>query len=230
MSISASGGPGAARPGDGALPPHEYSARAPKESEPTATPQTDNPTLDMLRLRNTVTVDGEPWDVAARCTQWTVLTQPDQTIGSDPKRVARFRVVNLDETGRRRFYEVQSGKFGEPIVVPEPEKALPVPANVKYVHGRTGDAVTLPEKIAGIILRNEKGFTVGRFSLTNAERQGTQLSLDNSGRLEVDGKTFFLQSILMPDANRVRNYDAYFGPTRPESGNVRVWEKGYLPI
>lgn len=230
MSISASGGPSAARPSDGALPPSGDPARAPQESESTATPQRDNPTLAMLRLRDSVTVDGEQWNVAARCNQWTVATQPDDTIGSDPKRVARFRIVNLDEAGRRKFYEVESGQFGQPILVPEPEKALPVPANVAYVRGNSREPVTLPEKIAGIILRNERGATVGRFSLTNAERQGTQLSLDDDGRLVVDSQTFFLQSILMPDANRVRNYNAYFGPTRPASGNVLVWELGYLPI
>lgn len=230
MSISASGGTGAARPGDGALPPHGDPASAPRESQPTATQQTDNPTLALAPRRDRVTIDGEPWDVAFRRGQWTGITQSANTEGGDPLEVERFSVVNLND-GRRQFYAIESGpEFGQPIVVPEPEKALPVPANVKYVHGRTGDAVTLSEKIAGIILRNEKGFTVGRFSLTNAERQGTQLSLGDDGRLVVDGETLFLQAILMPDANRVRNYDAYFGPTRPESGTVRVWEKGYLPI
>jgi hypothetical protein len=237
MPISASGG------ADGSqsryVQPHRTAPPASSADASAASPppSASQPALGELAARarrasrNTVTIDGEPWEVVARAEQWTIATQTDPGTPAESDEVSRYRIVNLGERGDRRFYEIRSGAdYKEPILHPEPEKALPVPTDVKYVHGTTGESMRLAEQIAGVILRDGEGGTVARYSLTNAESKNIRLALGNDGRLEVDGQVFHLQSILLPDVNRVRNYDAYFGTEPPDDGKVKVWEKGYLPI
>jgi len=237
MSISAADG------ADGSqwryVPPHRSAPPTSSADGSAASPppSASQPALGELAARasrasgNDVIIDGEPWKVAARAGQWTIATQTDPGTTTEREEVSRYRIVNLGERGERRFYEIQSGgAYKEPILHPEPEKALPVPTAVKYVHGTTGESMRLAEHIAGIILRDGEGGTIARYSLTNAESKNIRLALGNDGRLEVDGQVFHLQSILMPDVNRVRNYDAYFGIEPPDDGKVKVWEKGYLPI
>lgn len=236
MTISAAGG--ADRSQSGAVPPHRFTQPASPDEAPAASPAAAAiaPALSGLARRaDTVTIDGKTWDVAAHAGQWTIATQTDPTDpgATEPGAVSRYRIVNLGPDGGQRYYAIASGeKFSEPMLHPEPEKALPVPANVAYVQGTTGESMQLPEdeKIAGIILRDGERRTIGRYSLTNAESQNIRLELDDDGRLKVNGEVFYLQSILVPDANRIRNYDAYFGPKPPDQGKVKVWEKGYLPI
>jgi hypothetical protein len=237
MPISAAGG------ADGSqsrhVPPHRPAPPASSEDGSPASPPpgASQPALGELAprasraSRNKVTIDGKPWEVAARAGQWTIATQTDPGTTAGIDEVSRYRIVNLGAGGERRFYEIRSGDlYKEPILHPEPEKALPAPTDVEYVHATTGESMRLAERIAGIILRNGEGKTVGRFSITNAESKNIRLALGNDGRLEVDGQVFHLQSILMPDANRIRNYDAFFGAEPPDDGKVKVWEKGYLPI
>lgn len=236
MPIPAAGG--ADRSQSGAVPPHRFTQPASPDEGPAAPPATAaiEPAFAGLRSRaGTVRIGGDTWDVAARAGQWTIATQTDPADpgATEPGAVSRYRIVNLDPDGGQRYYAIASGaKFSEPILHPEPEKALPVPTNVAYVHGTTGESMQLPEdeKIAGIILRDGERRTIGRYSLTNAESQNIRLELGDDGRLKVNAEVFYLQSILVPDANRIRNYDAYFGPEPPDQGKVKVWEKGYLPI
>ncbi|NRO95220.1 hypothetical protein GWC77_04620 [Paraburkholderia sp. NMBU_R16] len=237
MSISAAGGADGSQSRN--VPPHRSAPPTSSADGSAASPppSASQPALGELAARSSraskrnITIDGETWDVAVRAGQWTIATQTDPDTTAEIDEVSRYRIVNLGEGGNRRFYEIRSGDvYKEPILNPEPEKALPVPADVEYVHATTGESMRLAERIAGIILRDGGGRTIGRFSITNAESKNIQLALGNNGRLEVDGQVFHLQSILMPDANRIRNYDAFFGTEPPDDGKVKVWEKGYLPI
>ena len=219
------------------VPPHRP-APSVSSDQPTAspTPSAIEPALRELASRasraprENVMIGGATWDVAVRAGQWTIATQTDPDIAQSDE-VSRYCIVNLDPNGARRYYQIVSGTaYNEPILQPEPEKALPVPQDVEYVHGTTGESMRLAERIAGIILRDSAGREVGRYSLTHAESKKIRLALRDDGRLEVGDQVFYLQSILVPDAHRIRNYDAFFGTEPPDQGKVKVWEKGYLPI
>lgn len=180
--------------------------------------------------RRSVEIGGERWDVAFTCKQWTGETKPlaaaDEDTGSE---VANYRLVNL-ENGRPQYYEVVSGQYGEPVMRPEPERALSLPKGIEYVHCSTGEPVTLNDKISGIILKDAAGSTVDRFSLTNAAKKGIDLTLSDDGCLTIGGKKYYLRSLLSKDKKRICNYDGFFSEIKPETGKVKFWELEDLPL
>lgn len=180
--------------------------------------------------RRSVEIDRERWNEAFTCKQWTVATKPlaaaDEDTGSE---VAEYRLVNL-KNGLPQYYEVVSGQYGEPIMRPEPERALGLPKGIEYVHCSTGEPVTLKDKISGIILKDAADSTVDRFSLTNAAQKGIDLKLSDDGCLMVDGKKYYLRSLLSKDKKRICNYDGFFSEIKPENGTVKFWEMEDLPL
>ena len=120
-----------------------------------------------------------------------------------------YRLVNIGSDGTLQYYQAQSGKYGEPILVAEPDLAVACPSQCRYIK-RDGTETTPTEKVSGLICKDENGVVVLRVSLTNAKNKGISWSLADDGTLTVDGKTFHLYALVQKDKNRVRNYDAFF--------------------
>ena len=138
--------------------------------------------------------------------QWNIEVDEDES--------GAYRIVNRKDDGTLQYYLAESGKYGEPIIVPEPELALPIPLGCKYVDSDGTDAQ--PSQLISGIICSAGGKVVHRFSLTNAMNKGVQLKLEMDGRLMVAKEHFWLRCLLVKDRNRFRNYDAFFVPTRQE--------------
>lgn len=180
-----------------------------------------------------IQIAGKRYNVAFKTKQWTVVKEPaastDDTNANEAEtEVASYAIVNLSEDGRRRFYQVVSGQFGEPIMHPEPDRALALPSDVAYVHASSGEALTPKGKISGILLKNAAGEIVGRYSLTNAAEQGIGIKLYDDGSLTVDGEKYYLRSLLTKDKNRILNFDGFF--SEEPQAQVKVWELADLPL
>lgn len=119
-----------------------------------------------------------------------------------------YTIVNLAPNGTRQFYCIISGQYGEPLLVPEPDLALSPPQGVTYVNAK-GDVIQPDQQISGIICKSG-GVVIHRFSLTNAKRQGIILAVNNDGSLAMNGISYYLYALVLKDAKRVRNYDAFF--------------------
>lgn len=215
-SIPSIGGPQFDRPAAGAKHDGQRGASASAETSKGAPPGRVDARLEGLRARRpareTVEIEGTTWDVGFRCGQWTSVTKSD---GPDSTAVTDYRMVNLDDSGIRQFYEIRPGQYNEPKIRREPDRALALPTQVRYVNA-DGSACQPDEKIAGIVLRDEAGNVVGRYSLTNATRQKIEYELSDDGTLRIDGKVFHLNGLFSPDKNRIENYDAFFSPTKPD--------------
>ena len=151
--------------------------------------------------------------------QWDFCTEDD---GS-------YEMLNRGPNGERRYFMVKSGRYGEPITVGEPDLALEVPPGCAIVD-RRGAPQALDQKIAGIICRGASDEVELRLSLTNAKDKGIGWALHRDGRLEVNGTTYYLRALVLKDANRVENYDAFFGASPPADGKVRFYELEDLPV
>lgn len=123
-----------------------------------------------------------------------------------------YRITNPDEDGIRRFYEVESGPYGNPVIIAEPDLAFPAPSTVDYVDSE-GSEATPEENIAGIICK-VKGAVVHRFSLSNPKRP--EFSLEKEGaELVIDGVRYHLRALFRKDKNRIIGYDAWYGDEKP---------------
>lgn len=145
--------------------------------------------------------------------QWTIKI--DETTGE-------YKIVNLGPNGERQYYMVSSGKYGEPIITPEPDLAFPVPANLVCVNAE-GEAVVPTEKISGIICQNSH-----RFSLTNAKNKGIEIRVNDNGSLQISDDTWWIATLFSKDKSRVRNYDAYL--VRQKPALIKVLELGDLNL
>jgi len=134
-----------------------------------------------------------------------------------------YRVINPGADGTLQFYQAISGKYGEPILQPEPDLAVNLPSGRLYVR-KDGSPIELLEKISGIIVKGTGGETILRVSLTNAKNKSIQWSLDDKGILTIDGKEHVLYALVSKDKNRVRNYDAFFRADESTSQPVRYLE------
>lgn len=132
-----------------------------------------------------------------------------------------YEIVNLDpQSGAERFYKVVPGKYGEPLLVPEPVLAFDPPQGVSYVDGK-GAAAQADMKISGVICRNADGEISKRFSLSRAEKDGISYQPTADG-IVVDGEVFYLKVLFIKDKNRVKNYDAFYSTEKP--ANVQILE------
>lgn len=139
-----------------------------------------------------------------------------------------YEIVNLNpdpsEVPQRQYFRAFSGKYGEPIIEPEPDLALPIPTGVQYADQR-GDPLLPDQKISGLICRDMDGATAMsadgkvslRLSLTNALSKNIVYQMAEDGTLKIGGRCFHLQILVMKDKKRFRNYDAYFGHVKPEA-------------
>jgi hypothetical protein len=151
------------------------------------------------------------WTTIHTCKQWQVQTNEN----------GDYRIINPAEDGTRQYYQAESGQYGEPLLHPEPDLAVPCPTACLYKDAHGGE-VSPEQNISGLIVKSEDGTVLHRVSLTNAVNKGLAWELDNTGTLTFDGTQYHLQALVVKDAKRIKNYDAYFGTG--EVGAVEVLE------
>lgn len=128
-----------------------------------------------------------------------------------------YRIYNPDpESGVKKFYEIQMGQYGQPIIVAEPELAFDPPASLIYVDF-AGNETKPTEKISGIICSDGK-----RFSLTNAEAKGIKIEPQNDGSVMIAGEIWWINVLFSKDRNRIVNYDAFLIQEKP--AKVKILE------
>ena len=107
------------------------------------------------------------------------------------------------------FYEVEVGKYGQPVIIQEPDYAFELPENI-------GDG---KQKIAGIITDDGQ-----RFSLSNAYLKNIKISwFKYDLSIEINGEKYFLHFLYEPDKNRIINYVGFFS-TKERIKDVEVRE------
>ncbi|HRY36362.1 MAG TPA: hypothetical protein P5230_00565 [Candidatus Magasanikbacteria bacterium] len=126
----------------------------------------------------------------------------------------KYSITNLSPDGKRQFYEVIMGQYGQPLIVAEPDRAFPCPTNLAYVNAK-GETAVPDEKIAGIICSDGK-----RFSLTNAEKKGIKIEVNADGSIQIDNEVWWIVTLFQKDRNRIINYDAYLSPVQPEKVKI----------
>lgn len=144
--------------------------------------------------------------------QWTVKVNEG---------TGAYRICNFGSNGEKQFCEVVPGKYGEPIIVAEPDLAFPPPTNLRYVNA-DGDNVKPDQLIASIILAgdHEGG---PRILLTNAKLMGVVIKVnEEDGSLHVGGEKWWIVTLFLKDENHFRGYDAFCAREQPEK--VRVLE------
>jgi hypothetical protein len=149
----------------------------------------------------------------AKNKQWMV--EVDETTGE-------YKIVNVGPNGEHQFYMVTPGKYGEPIITPEPDLAFAVPSYLVYVNAK-GETVVPTEKISGILCKESH-----RLSLTNAKNKNIGIKVNDDGSIQIGDETWHLATLFSKDKNRVRNYDAYLVREKPM--RVKVLELGDIDL
>lgn len=128
-----------------------------------------------------------------------------------------YSAFNLGADGKKRFYEMQMGPYGNPIIIAEPDLAFPAPTTVEYVdkHGLAADPV---EKIAGVVCKRA-GEVIHRFSLSNPNPK--EVGFENEGaEVIIEGVRWYLRWLFSKDKKRIINYDAFYAPEKPDSVQI----------
>lgn len=149
--------------------------------------------------------------------QWTIEGDDDPN-----SKDFGYGIFNRGPNGKRRFYKVVPGKYGQPIIVAEPDLAFKVPKNLVYVN-TDGEIIRPEEKIAGIICQNGP-----RLSLSNAKKQDIVIKVNDDSSIQVGEKKWWLSTLFQKDKNRFRNYDAYCVKEKPKF--VKLFELGDLDL
>lgn len=133
--------------------------------------------------------------------QWTLSV--DEANGE-------YSISNIDpDTGKKRFYEIVAGEYGQPIIIPEPELSWDIPLemaeNIVNLSGEKINSLEL-EKISGIIC-----FGGPRFSLSAAKAKNMKVEFigGRSGKILIDQVEWYVAYIFSKDKNRIRNYDVF---------------------
>ena len=136
-----------------------------------------------------------------------------------------YVIDNFDTSGKRRFYRVVAGAYGQPLIDVEPDLAFEAPLVLDYVDkDGTSLARSVVGKIGGIICQNGL-----RTSLTKAMDQGVVIQVNDDGSIQVGGEIWWIATILDKDKNRfLGGKDAYLVRTRP--AQVRVLELADLDL
>ena len=130
-----------------------------------------------------------------------------------------YHIENPAVDGTKQFYEVNSGRYGNPVITAEPDLAFPAPSTVGYVDSK-GNEANPEEKIAGIICKRV-GEVIHRFSLSNPKRP--EFTAEQEGaELVMNEVRWHLRALFRKDKNRVINYDAWYGQEKPDA--VRIVE------
>ena len=112
-----------------------------------------------------------------------------------------FRIVNRDDAGNKRFFEIIEGSYS-PIINEEPELAFPVP-NATYVNSRAEPA-TPDMRIKGIIVKETPGGKViYRANLTNFFGKDSGQLIDGGNAIEVEGNRYFLYRLMYENKARM---------------------------
>ncbi len=130
-----------------------------------------------------------------------------------------YHIENPAADGTKRFYEVNSGPYGNPVITAEPDLAFPAPSTVEYVDSQKRKAEP-EEKIAGIICKRA-GEVIHRFSLSNPKRPEFTAEQE-AAELVINDIRWHLRALFRKDKNRVINYDAWYGEDKPDA--VRIVE------
>ncbi|HBB02653.1 MAG: hypothetical protein US89_C0005G0066 [Candidatus Peregrinibacteria bacterium GW2011_GWF2_38_29] len=132
-----------------------------------------------------------------------------------------YTITNPGADGKRDFYQLVKGPYGNPVIIAEPDRAFDAP-NAKYVDMQ-GNPTVPKEKIAGIICKTPDGKIVHRFSLSSAK--APRFELVNGGeQIKIAEELWYLRGIFRKDANRIIGYDAFYGTEPQESGVVPIME------
>ncbi len=145
--------------------------------------------------------------------QWTVTAnQADE----------KYNICNIDSDGKKQFYEIVSGEYGQPIIVAEPELAFVPPQTLMYVDAKF-EQTRPDQRIAGIICQFGP-----RFSLTNAKSKGVVIKVNADGSIQVGEEKWWIATLFLKDKNRIRNYDAFCVRAKPNY--IRILELGDINL
>ncbi|MDA3840055.1 MAG: hypothetical protein PF572_03110 [Patescibacteria group bacterium] len=125
---------------------------------------------------------------------------------------------NPADNGIKKFYEYSTHEnpHGAGIVFQEPDLGIPL------------DTIGVSEegKLIGMLVVNDSGDVVERFSITNAMLRLKKVVLVSSeGELSINGEfKGFLSLLFSPDKNRLSGYVGIFTPKKPEVVKVAEME------
>ena len=125
-----------------------------------------------------------------------------------------YHIANPDKEGKKRFYDLNSGPYGNPVITAEPDLAFPAPATVNYINSKGVEAKP-EEKIAGIICKRA-GEVIHRFSLSNPKRPEFMPEQEGA-ELLIEDVRWHLRALFRKDKNRIINYDAWYGEEKPDA-------------
>ncbi|PIQ79447.1 hypothetical protein COV81_02055 [Candidatus Peregrinibacteria bacterium CG11_big_fil_rev_8_21_14_0_20_41_10] len=128
-----------------------------------------------------------------------------------------YNIANPGPDGTKRFYKVNSGPYGNPVITAEPDLAFQAPSTVKYIDSK-GNETTPEEKIAGIICK-QAGEVMHRFSLSSPKKPKYTVEQEGA-ELIIDGVRWHLRALFQKDKNRIINYDAWYGPDKPKAVKI----------
>jgi hypothetical protein len=164
------------------------------------------------------------------CKQWTCYSTEPLANGE----VEKYTIVNNPDNNKKitsRYYSVVSGGYGQPLIMAEPDLAIPLPQNTAVVYATTGKPMLdLKEKIAGIIVTDAQGEAILRTSLTKAADNKDKIKLSDDGVLEFNGTKYYLYGIFDKDKNRIFGFDGFFSAEDPgkNAEGKRIFE--YLEL
>jgi len=165
-----------------------------------------------------------------KCRQWTWTFEVNEGTGE----VTSYRAENKGPDGKRDFFSVTSGKYGEPLMEAEPDRGFPLPNNVSW-YGHLGQIIPKPDqKITGVLCfkYDDRGVleVKQRFSLTNKDRFGGGLDavkVEEDGSICIDGKMWYIHSLYTGDKHRLACGDVYCYE-HPSPNGIRVYELAEL--
>ena len=141
----------------------------------------------------------------------------------------KYEIVNLDDDDTQRFYKIISGKYGQPLIIAEPDKAFAAPEKAKFANGK-GEEIDPPvEKVSGIICQEGDGSIAHRFSLSNPKTpkfrvtsDGIILFLRDEESGKITKERWYLNVLFDKDGQRIQNHDGYYSRQKPKK--IRVLE------
>lgn len=165
------------------------------------------------------------------CKQWTCLAKlPDDVelqLDKVPE-VESYFMVNLGpapaEGGEqpKRFYQMENGQYGEPLIRPEPSYGLDIPKNLvirkkdQVLGWDAGEVFHPVQNLTGVICKDADGKVVARASLSKLNQQGATFGFQPDGSFLLNGENWWLKTLLDKDKNRiVGGLDGYFRKEKP---------------
>ena len=139
---------------------------------------------------------------------------------------APYNISNKNAEGVKQFYEVVPGKYGNPIIIAEPDLAFEAPESVDYIDAEGEKIPTPTERIAGIICKQAEK-VMERFSLSSPNKPDYELE-EGGASLIIAGLRWHLHTLFSKDKNRIIGFDGYYRPEKPKS--VKVLELEDLNI